>query len=425
MRILFFVHRYWPSLGGVETYVHELGRALIKLGHEVDVVAGAHVHGLPPAESHEGISIHRFPAQRSPLRCRLWFWRRRGLFARADVINVSNTHMLEYYWRMIGLLVTRWNVFLTRHGMAFIHPVPESHKCRAFRAQKLAVGTAHDGRFIEKWLGVKPDACPDQGLSPPADELEPVPEPSPGSAVYIGRLEPYTGIRTYLDAVARLNRRRREPFELNIYGDGSLMPELRALVARDSLPVRLHGKTPDAQRHIADSCFAFLDGRMAVQEAMARRRLVFAAYGDPLRRDYVAGESFSPYLITVANGAELGDRVSHFIDHPDERSRMVARAFEHARSLSWDRTARAYVSLWEDRLTRPGVCPSLLKSARLAWAIGREARIEAGLQKVTAQTCTACHNDKSPTFSADEPLDFEKSEDADSHKHVELEQCEG
>ena len=51
MKIVFLVHRYWPSVGGVEKYVHELGRALVDAGHEVDVVAGAHTVDLPSREA--------------------------------------------------------------------------------------------------------------------------------------------------------------------------------------------------------------------------------------------------------------------------------------------------------------------------------------------------------------------------------------
>lgn len=54
-----------------------------------------------------------------------------------------------------------------------------------------------------------------------------------------------------------------------------------------------------------------------------------------------------------------------------------------------------------------------------------EEMYEAGLQKITEKTCTACHNDNSPTYNADEPFDFEKKKDEDSHEHVELEQREG
>ena len=210
-------------------------------------------------------------------------------------------------------------------------------------------------------------------MYPKADDLTPAPEPPPTSAVYIGRLEPDSGIRIYIDAVRILTRDRHRLFELHVYGDGTLMPQLREEAARDALPVRFHGRTADAQKHIVESCFAFIDGRMAIQEAMARQRLVLAAYTDPLKRDYVAGESFSPYLIAVSNGAELADRVAHFIEHPQDRAAQVARAFQHARTLSWERTARAYADLWEQRLTAPRRVISWPNSLLHAWTFAKEA----------------------------------------------------
>ena len=51
MRILFFVHRYWPSVGGVEKYIFELARSLMDGGHAVTVVAGDHIGSLPVRES--------------------------------------------------------------------------------------------------------------------------------------------------------------------------------------------------------------------------------------------------------------------------------------------------------------------------------------------------------------------------------------
>ena len=66
MKILFFVHRYWPCVGGVEKYIHQLGRALLARGHEVDVVTGAYMEDLPEHEIYEGINVHRFPAMLFP-----------------------------------------------------------------------------------------------------------------------------------------------------------------------------------------------------------------------------------------------------------------------------------------------------------------------------------------------------------------------
>jgi len=349
MKVLFFVHRSWPSVGGVEKYILELGRSLTTMGHDVSVVAGAHAADLPEHERVDGIGVHRFPTLRSPLRCRYWLWRHRDLFDAADVIHVSNTHMLEYLWRMLGRQLDRRKTFLTRHGMSCVFPVPEADKERARRSLDLVAGVVHDGEFIAKWLGVEPDICPNQGLYPKADELVSVPEPSPESAVFIGRLEPDSGIRIYIDAVRELTRRHRRTFRMEVYGDGSLMPALRAEAAREALPIQFHGRTANAQDRIVDACFAFIDGRMAIQEAMARRRLVLAGYVDPLKRDYVCGEPFSPYLFAEGDGPALAERVIHYSDHPQERAALIDRAYQHARTLSWGRTAAAYLDLWHRR----------------------------------------------------------------------------
>lgn len=380
MRILFFVHRYWPAVGGVEKYIHQLSRALLAKGHVVDVIAGAteaatvanREDNLGETEIHEGVVIRRFPALRSPLRARWWLLRHLGLFRRADVIHVSNTHMLEYLARMLGPLVDRRKTFLTRHGLSYRYPVPPWEKRRAVRALKLAAAVVHDGAFIEKWLEVAPDLAPDQGLSPSAEELVPVPEPPPGSAVFIGRLEPDSGIGIYLDAVKILTQTFHRSFFLHVYGDGSLAASLREQAASESLPVRFYGRTHDAQRHIAESCFAFIDGRMAIQEAMARRRLVFAAYVDPLKRDYVGTESFSPYLIPVGSGEQLAERVAYFADRPQERSERVERAYRHAQTLTWERTAEAYLKLWRETLEQSRLPCSRRELWRLVLTLHRE-----------------------------------------------------
>lgn len=372
MKILFFAHRYWPSIGGVEKYVRHLAIAMLGRGHQVTVVAGDTQGGLPEFECMDGMAVHRFPACRSPMRCRLWLWRRRALFSSADVIQVSNTHMLEYLWRMLGPCLDRRKIFLTRHGFGGIYPVPDEERRRAKRSLQLAAGFVHDGVFIARWLGVPADATPPQGIMPSANELPFVPEPPPTSAIYIGRLEPDTAIQVYVDGIRELTNVHRRPMTLHVYGDGSLLPTLRAQVADQQLPILLHGPMPNAQDQFSRHCFAFVDGRMAIQEAMARRRAVIAAYQNPLRRDYVSAESFSPHLVAVENGSELAAQVIRLIDHPEERSTQTTQAYAYARTLSWDATANAFENLWTSRLANRTAQIGLVRRMSISWALGCE-----------------------------------------------------
>ncbi|HRX84653.1 MAG TPA: glycosyltransferase family 4 protein [Phycisphaerae bacterium] len=374
MRITFVTHRYWPAVGGVERYVGRLGVALRDMGHTVRVIAGAHEDDLPLQEVHDGIQILRFPARRSPTRC-WWRWRQlRPVLLASDVIQVSDTAMLEYYYRMAAWMLPRRPLYLTRHGMSFRFPVPQEEIQRAQRTLSLVDGVVHDGNFIEKWLGVPADKVPPQGLAPEADELPRIPAPPPESAVFVGRLEPDSGITTYLEAIGLLRDQYRLPMRLDVYGDGSLRETLKAQVARENLPVRFHGAVPDAQDRLADGCFAFVTGRMAIQEAMARRRVVVATYSHALKRDYLCGEHFSPYLLAGGDAASVAALTAECVRNAASRQRLIDDAFEYARTLSWRCTAGEFLDLWNTAPRRNVRRQTLSARAALALTLRREAQ---------------------------------------------------
>lgn len=374
MHIVFLVTRYWPAVGGVEKYIPELGKALFAMGHRVTVVTGAHQTGLSRREIHDGIEVIRYPAYRSRLRCWFHLLRLRRLFMEADIVHISDVLMVEYFQAMIGWTMPRRSLFLTRHGLSYRCPVPIEEKRRAARAAAWVDGTVDDGEFIAKWLGVPSDVALEQGLSPPADAIEQVPEAPPNRAVFVGRLEWDTGIEIYIDAIAILRDAHGMQISLDVYGGGSLEADMRARVARDDLPVMFHGFVENAQQHLSDGCFAFVAGRLAIQEAMARRRLVVAAYVNDLKRDYVVGEPFSPYLLPAGSADEVADHVARSVGDADERSRLVARAFEHARTLTWERNARGYLGLWRTKRASATVPDRWIERVALAMRLRTELR---------------------------------------------------
>lgn len=48
-----------------------------------------------------------------------------------------------------------------------------------------------------------------------------------------------------------------------------------------------------------------------------------------------------------------------------------------------------------------------------------------GMYKIDASRCTSCHNEQGPTHDPNEPFDFEKLKDEDTHENQPLEQREG
>src|SRR5258708_2420438 len=62
LRVLLVAARYFPSMGGVETHIYEVGRRLAQAGVEVTVLATDVSGRLPAVEESEGIRIRRVRA---------------------------------------------------------------------------------------------------------------------------------------------------------------------------------------------------------------------------------------------------------------------------------------------------------------------------------------------------------------------------
>ncbi len=367
LRLVFLVKRFRPDIGGVEKYVQELARALVAIGHQVSVVTGDPTASRPrherlcydDAARRLTLDVHRFHSARSPVRAAWQIARLYPLFRRADVVHVSDIEMLELFARSAGRLIRPRVLTLTRHGMSGRDPVEPSERRRAAWARSYVDAMFDDGAFIERRYGATPDAVPDPGLRPTADELASTAQPPPDSAAFIGRLEPDSGIESYLNALSELRQRHGITLSLDVYGDGSMADTLRRRAERDDLPVTWHGRVADAQDRLPDACLAFVSGRMAIFEAMARRRLVVAAYVDPLKRDYVCGEWFSPLIVKGATGRELADELAAFVRAAARRHEWTDRAFTAVRRLSWRATAETYLETWT-RLARRSAASRVL-----------------------------------------------------------------
>lgn len=351
LRIVFLVKRFWPDVGGVEKYIFELARAVREQGHRVDIVAGDPTGQRPRFEEHAGLRLHRFSSRRSRWRIASQLCRVVPVLRSADVLNISDIEMLEFYQRMLAWRVAPKAVCLTRHGMSGRDPVSQAERERHIRARAAVAAIFDDGEFIHRRYGVMPDSIPKPGLRPRAIDLEPHPEPDRLSAVFIGRIEPDTGLDIYLEALIALRDRFGLTLPLSVYGDGSCKPDLFIRARSAALAIDWHVAQPDAQQRLWQGTVAFVSGRMAICEAMARRRLVAAAWVDPLKRDYILGEWFSPCLVAAPTGKELAERLHPFLTDAARRAARVERAFQAVVDLDWHRTADEYLRVWRRCLT--------------------------------------------------------------------------
>ncbi len=61
MRILYFVHLFWPNIGGIETLSMNTLPLLQQKGHDCIVVTSTSTRAIEPKDSYKGIPLHRLP----------------------------------------------------------------------------------------------------------------------------------------------------------------------------------------------------------------------------------------------------------------------------------------------------------------------------------------------------------------------------
>lgn len=61
LRLAFLTELYTPSIGGQEVFFQELGEAMVRRGHHVDVYCIGHEPGLADREVINGVTVHRSP----------------------------------------------------------------------------------------------------------------------------------------------------------------------------------------------------------------------------------------------------------------------------------------------------------------------------------------------------------------------------
>lgn len=168
MKILFFVRRFYPLIGGVEKHCLLLGKELLKRGHQLTIITEwdyqeikREYAGEPPKfilqEEYEGIKIFRIPVsvKQNFKKWQIWLWfiKHQQLLKDCDVIHC---HDVFYWFLPFRLLYPKKKVFVTFHGYEGNQPPNWRKKLSHQIADKLSQGNICIGDFQSKWYGVRP-----------------------------------------------------------------------------------------------------------------------------------------------------------------------------------------------------------------------------------------------------------------------------
>lgn len=254
MKILMLVQYKWPHIGGVEKHLQLITNNLELKGHKVKII------------SREDI---KYPHIKYLGLLYIWLW----LFKHRDVIvrcNLVHVHDVFIWYLPFRFLYPKKPVFTTFHGWEGIWPIPWKNIFVKRLAAKLSWGTITVGKYIEKYYGIKVNKIIYGGNS----HLAGVKAHPRGVFVYVGRLDPDTGLLEFLEWLMANGQGSRVDF----VGDGSLRKECEKYG-------KVHGFCdPKPFLKKADICVP--GGYLSYIEALAAGCKIMTFADNPLKKDY-------------------------------------------------------------------------------------------------------------------------------------------
>ncbi len=327
---------FLPSVGGVETHALRVSQCLAARGHDITVLTHA---DEPSEERLDPLLVHRLPRTK-------WLaaWRgARPHIAAADVVHCHDAYSFLHFYLPSCWLPPRRPAFATFHGYEG-YPIPQEALRRRHFVRRRVRDAICMGDFICRHYGVSCCAVSYGGVDP---VLALPPLPDTPSALFIGRLAEDTSIMVYLDALVTLDRDHGRRLHLTVAGDGPLRPIAERYAEAQGLSVKFLGAVADPAPLLANCHFAFVSGYLAIWQALAAKRLVFAVYDNDLKRDYLTGFPDAERVMAIAAGpAELAGQLGRHLGDPDLGAEMRDRGAELAAENTWERVADLYLNMY-------------------------------------------------------------------------------
>lgn len=338
-----------PHIGGVEKHVRRLVDHLSARGHRVTLFTVKHDPSLPFLETGRGCAVHRIRKGKSKktenLRIWMWWLAHMRLILKSDIIHFHGEYTLLYWFLPFRVFFPWKSMFITFHGSALEYPP----RWKGILLKKIAAALTRDhicvGGFLVKWYGIK-----STHITYGAVDL-PVQRRSAGgrrlAAVFVGRLSEDTGIEIYIRALSVLRERHRIRLKLTICGDGPLREPMEGLARRMKIPAEFKGFVSDPEPYVRSARVVFASGYLAILEAFAGRKPVFAVYANPVKKDYLGMiPGMEDMSFCSSSPEDLAKKLVFYFQKEENFKRRGEKAFVFARSHTWERLTRLYLHLW-------------------------------------------------------------------------------
>jgi glycosyltransferase involved in cell wall biosynthesis len=378
MKIVHVFHHYWPVVGGLENVVKALAEGMVRLGHEVHVVASRYgAEGKPREEVVNGVHVHRvrsvrlgYPDLTYPLDYLT------EVLKDADVVQAYSqnslfTHMLAKKGKRLGKTTSIYYLgvdYLRMHRNPIIRTI--GYRYEKYVTEKLVKITdialttnKCEAEILKTNYGIESEVMPhgiDEHLirMPRMDSKFRDKFGIEGDIIaYIGRIHPTKGVDSLIRAFRRI-RNKVEDVNLVMVGSGDerYVMKLRKLIKELGLGRCVHmlgGVSEEDKVGLIDAAkFLVLMSRHAgesypviINEALARRKPIII---NKVGTAWCVG---LPNIVVVNDEDEFVSRAVELLTSQESYSELVnSLSGFRVEELMWGNIVRRVVNIYEGAL---------------------------------------------------------------------------
>lgn len=335
--------RYKPAIGGVEVHVERIANVLSQKGFSITILTSSHKYGLKSNEQVGNSIIQRIPFrwEKNPFLTYLWILRNLRGLNKYDIVHVHDTIPLLFWYLPLLLLNPTKRVYTTFHGFER-DPVPSVFKILRKIAQKLSSRVICIGSFIEKTYRVR---C-DRVLVGAVEKMNVQDRPRNG-LVFVGRIEPDTGVIGYLDVLQYLELNHDIKTHLTICGGGTLESDLVNRADEIGVDIRLKGVVNEPNEIMGSAQVCLAGGYLSILEAMSLGVPVVAIAKTVLKWRYFLSIKDAGGPISIqTTPAGAAREINRLLSNPLLYQNISAKGKKFASRMTWEQMALEYLGLW-------------------------------------------------------------------------------
>lgn len=320
MKALLLTESAPPMVGGVEKHISQILPWLVKQGWAVTVLSRREF--LPQPSRWRGLGLLQIWWQ---LLTRHW-----QTLREAELILIHDVFI--YYLPFVWFWPNK-KIITTFHGYEKIYPIPRRNIFYKQLAQKFSTATLSIGSYINQYyqLDKHNNFLSYGGVTLPRRKVK-LADKQADSFLFVGRLEPDTGLPMFLDFLSLL-KQHQHSFSVQFCGAGPLTTQCQKFG-----PV-LGWRSPRPLLRRSSACF--VGGYLSALEGMALHNLVLCAYEHPLKKDYWLTSPLAPYLVIGNSAEQLYQEYLRLRKQPA----LLDQAYQLASKHSWSQLESLYAKI--------------------------------------------------------------------------------